>query len=806
MIGRSGIATKILFWFLVVALCPLASLTYFDYVAFSAALQKEAFAGLTAVAEAKAKRVDRYFYEKRNNVTTLASNPTIIRALERLAEEYEAGEAISERFFAIDRELRPYLTSYQERGGYENLYLISSTGNVLFSANQESDFGTNLKTGPYRQTQLAKSFASASALLSTDISDFEYYQPTDDIVAFFSAPVFKDKTLVGIVAFAVSRQEVYSVAQDYTGLGNTGETIIGRGEAASTKVMAPLRNSSRQTVTGLSAQPDNILSVPLQRACRGIRERGLTEDYRGVTTLYVTRYLPYPRLGMVVKIDQSEALAPLVRAKRAALTLFFVTVMAVIGLAILVSRSISNPVKALEEGTRIVGNGNFDYRVGTAAHDEIGHLSRTFDQMTKNLQAAIAARDLKASTLGAINRIYLLAFSSEGEIDVLRAGLGVAEELTGSGFGFVGLRDENGQLEVMAGVCPERTQSVSSKANHAKVYTSSEVFERVINEGQVIIENRMDEEPSIGSLSSHPVWKNFLGVPLLEGGQAIGLIGLANKPTDYTDDDRERMELLAATLLEVLLRKRAEVGLKRAYEILEHKVEERTAQLVAANKELEDFAYIVSHDLKAPLRGISQIAGWLGKDYGDRLDGQGHEFLELMSGRARRMESLIEGILKYSRATRGTEVRKPVDLNALVRQCVELLSPPANIRVEVQDNLPTVSGDPTRLQQIFQNLISNAIKFLDKPQGEVQVGSQIEDGHTVFFVKDNGPGIAERYHEKIFQIFQTLQARDTMESTGIGLTLVKKIVEQYGGKIWLKSSLGEGSTFYFTLPVVGESL
>jgi light-regulated signal transduction histidine kinase (bacteriophytochrome) len=234
--------------------------------------------------------------------------------------------------------------------------------------------------------------------------------------------------------------------------------------------------------------------------------------------------------------------------------------------------------------------------------------------------------------------------------------------------------------------------------------------------------------------------------------------------------------------------------------VAEQKQEALNMELVSANKELSDFAYVVSHDLKAPLRGIGSLANWLAADYSQVLDENGRRQLELLLDRAQRMESLIESILQYSRVGRLREEKESVDLNALVPSVVEMLAVPPDIEVII-DELPTVTGEKTRLGQVFQNLIWNAVKFNDRETGGKVEVSCIDMGDTWrFAVEDNGPGIEEKYHERIFGIFQTLQAGDDKESTGVGLTLVKKIVEMHGGRVWLVSKPGEGTTFYFTLP------
>ena len=223
-------------------------------------------------------------------------------------------------------------------------------------------------------------------------------------------------------------------------------------------------------------------------------------------------------------------------------------------------------------------------------------------------------------------------------------------------------------------------------------------------------------------------------------------------------------------------------------------------QLASANQELKDFAYVVSHDLKAPLRGIKTLADWITADYADKLDDDGKEQINLLTNRVNRMHNLIDGILQYSRVGRVEEETVQVNLNELVPEIIDMLAPPENITITIENELPTIVFEPTRITQVFQNLLSNAVKYMDKPKGLIKVGCVEEDGFWKFNVTDNGPGIEEKHFERIFQMFQTLAPRDEFESTGVGLTVAKKIVELYKGKIWVESKVGEGSTFFFTLP------
>ncbi len=234
------------------------------------------------------------------------------------------------------------------------------------------------------------------------------------------------------------------------------------------------------------------------------------------------------------------------------------------------------------------------------------------------------------------------------------------------------------------------------------------------------------------------------------------------------------------------------------FRLLELQKERLLTDLERSNDELQEYAHVVSHDLKSPLRGIHALVSWVKEDNVGKLDAVTLDNLDLIETTLEKMEALIADVLNYSSVSRNRVIYKDVPTQQVLVDIIDLLHIPEHIFVTVDKDLPVLKGDRARVQQLFQNLISNAIQYCDKEKGLIHVSCRDDDGFYEFAVCDNGIGIEKQYHKKIFMIFQSLHTNKN--STGIGLSIVKKIVDLYKGDIWLESEEGVGTTFYFTIP------
>jgi light-regulated signal transduction histidine kinase (bacteriophytochrome) len=265
-------------------------------------------------------------------------------------------------------------------------------------------------------------------------------------------------------------------------------------------------------------------------------------------------------------------------------------------------------------------------------------------------------------------------------------------------------------------------------------------------------------------------------------------------------DVRDRTGELEASLVSL---RESQRDLLRARDELERRVQERTVELQRSNHDLEQFAYVASHDLQEPLRAISGCVQIIERRYAPQLDAKAHELMKHTVEGVVRMKELIEGLLAYSRVTRTHHEVAPVAAASAVEAAMRHLQ--SGVRETAAEivcrDLPWVMANQAQLTQLFQNLIGNALKYRSEERPRIEIAAQ-EDGGAMwqFSIRDNGIGIEPQYFERVFSIFQRLHTRDEYPGSGIGLAICKKIVERAGGTMWIESQLGQGSTFHFTLP------
>jgi PAS domain S-box-containing protein len=410
----------------------------------------------------------------------------------------------------------------------------------------------------------------------------------------------------------------------------------------------------------------------------------------------------------------------------------------------------------------------------------------------------------QADVTSGVNRVLHETLTCETDTEVARVYLDVSLELTGSTLGFVMELNAAGRLDAVALNQAARDACTIPSEKRLPLLRNmalANFWERTVRTGRSQIVNQPESDPDHhGTPPGHAPIRRFLGVPLKENGRVIGVMGLANKETDYTEDDRQAAEALTPAFVEALKRKRAEQTVHRLHEELAA----RARSLEEANRELESFSYSVSHDLRAPLRSIDGFSRILLEEYTPKLDEEGQDSLRRLRGASQRMGELIDQLLKLSRMARGEMRYVPADLSAIAREIAAELggsAPGRRVEWAITPGL-TVVGDPTLLRVVLQNLLENAWKFTSRRScAHIEFGATTTpEGGRAFFVRDDGAGFDPAYADKLFAPFQRMHTLKEFPGTGIGLATVQRIIRRHGGRVWAEAKTDAGAVFYFTLP------
>jgi signal transduction histidine kinase len=606
------LAAKLSLFFITISLISILIITYLSYDSSKTTIENEVSGHLTATNLLKEAEIERWLKDSENTIELLAKN-TYFK--DELKNEMLAHDTADSAHMAIHRNIvKEILTPGIENGGFFEFFIIRpGDGLVLVSTDEKQE-------GKIQNDQ--QFFINGK---DRTFTQNVYYSMAIQQPAMTAATPIKDRqgNLIAVLAGRLNLDDLSGIMEKRSGLSLTEDTY--------------LVNNFNYFIT----EPRFGQNYALKKTnyTEGVKAAlkindgvDLYDNYRGVPVIGAYHWLQLRELCLITEVSRAEAFAPVYEL---GLKIIFTSVGVLIFASVfgwLLSFTFTKRISSLVEGTRQVGDGDFDYKFNLKGKDEISRLSVEFDRMTKKLKETTVSRD---------------------------------------------------------------------------------------------------------ELSK-----------------------------------------------EISVRRKAEQELKRS------------------NEELQNFAYVASHDLQEPLRMVASYTALLEKRYKDKLDSDANDFINYAVDGAKRMQQLINDLLAYSRIRTRVKPFEPVDMESVFRDSI------ANLQISINeckakvthDNLPTVMGEEGKLVQVMQNLIGNAIKFTMGKPPVIHVGINRENNDWVFSVKDNGIGIESQYFDKIFLLFQRLQGAE-YKGTGIGLTIIKRIVESHDGKIWVESEPGKGSTFYFTLPV-----
>ena len=395
-----------------------------------------------------------------------------------------------------------------------------------------------------------------------------------------------------------------------------------------------------------------------------------------------------------------------------------------------------------------------------------------------------------------IRRIFHEAINCETEKQLGDVCLNVAEELTESKNGFIGeIGPDNHLYDITISNPGWEACAMIDRQGHGRTPGRLKIhglYARVLKDGKSLLVNDPAAHPdSIGIPKGHPPLTAFLGSPMDRDGKTVGMIVVGNRDGGYTSEHQHALESLAPAVLQVLLKKRAEDALIQ-----------QSAKLEAANKELESFSYSVSHDLRAPLRAIDGFSRMILRQQGDQFDENTKRQFNVIRDNAQKMGKLIDDLLDFSRLGRSEVSMSRLNVEEITRDVwdeLKAINPDRLMDLQIAP-APLGMGDPSLIKQVLINLLSNAIKFSSiRKVTLIVVGAYGAESGNVYYVRDNGIGFDMTYYDKLFGVFQRLHGNTEYEGTGVGLALVKRIIERHGGRVWAEGEVDKGATFYFTL-------
>ena len=734
-----SITNKLVFWFIFLAVIPFLFIGSIVTKLTVDSIKKEVFNNLSATTEARALEVKTHVNKKKKEITQLAHLPNIASSVYKLTQIYQKKGVYNSEYKAINRQIREYLLCFYENSGYKDIFLISPNGDIVFTINKNLDFSINLNADTVKETELGKLFNDVILLKSTQISDYKWYESFNESVAFIATPIVRKDVFFGVFVVILGSNDIYELMCHRSGFAKSSDIVLVAREKDSLVYRACSNYQQKDSKNNKILIGSKDL-VPFQKAVQGLEGVELYTNDNRVDMVASYRYIPELHWGIVIQLDKNEAVKPITNLVRTIVIIGLITLLVVIILVVIVSKSISNPIVTLIKSSRLIAKDNKSAKAHVKASDELHDLAVSFNNMLTERKRSEDALHTSEE------RLKKILNSSPDSIIVI---------------------DLNGKILDCNQMLLD-TFYISTKEE----FIGSDSLDLV--------------DPSDRKKAKLHIQKT------LKYG--------SSKHIDYYCRTRHGnkfpVEVSASTILDIQNNPQSFIIIAR--DISERKKAEQ--ELFRSNQELEQFAYIASHDLKAPLRAIRQISTWVEEDLQDIMKDDTKKQMELLRSRVVRMENLLNGLLEYSRIGRTKVEKELVNTRDLIEDIKDFYNPPEGFIIEPADELPVFETHRVPFEQIFRNLVGNAIKYHNRHDGSIRITVNNSSDFYEFLVIDDGPGIAPQFHTKIFEMFQRLKSRDEIEGSGMGLALVKKIVDNYKGSIAINSDIGKGSTFTFTWP------
>jgi signal transduction histidine kinase len=789
-VTRKKIQTKLVAYYGVFAILTVATVAWFAYIQAARTLASSVEDKLKTIAQLKRDSLNQWVDEQQRAAIFLSNLPEL-RDLS--GEMLDFGSPLQKQQEARRKLTDLVLLTVQRTSDFNDIQILNLDGRILVSAIQ-SNVGLFQKDQPYFIEGKTKTY----------VQNFYNSDLFNSTILTISTPLFDgNQKRVGVFAVHLNMRR--------------GDRIIRENSTVNDPVQSYIFTKGNHILTDdplVRNQFESLHSIGIDNALAGQSGSGTYINHNGIRVIGTYLWMEEQNAALLVEVDRAIALAP-ARALAMNIVLFGVTIsFGLILITAVLARQITHPLRKLTETASRIESGELDAIAPILSHDEIGTLAKTFNNMTGKLRQTLA--ELQNELAGREKLIQKLEITN-AETEALRESLTtIAGTLEFSEviqhilnqvrrvvpYDSASVWKVEGNLQIFIGgrnLPPEFMSNVNyltDDMNSARPILVGDVPYILENDVQVVLPD-FREAP-------HNCINSWLAVPLKVKGRIIGLLALDGfSKNQFTARHVELAVTYADQVAIALENSLLFADLQQQLALRKNLI----AELESKNAELERFTYTVSHDLKSPLVTINGFLGYLEKDARVGNMQRLQDDVQRIQDAVGKMRLLLSDLLELSRIGRLTNAPQMTLFADLAKDALNIVHGQLEerfITVIVQPDLPVVFGDRQRLTEVLQNLVDNAAKFMgDQKNPQIEIGQRgEEEGKPVFFVRDNGIGIAPKYHEQVFGLFNKLNPY--IDGTGIGLALVKRIIEVHGGRIWVESEVGTGSTFCFTLPRSGQ--